>query len=111
MLMLSTSEAPLRATSSKSQPPHLVLDSQNNCHYNQNLSFDHLLSRCNRRLLRNPQRSQPGQLGTEKAEMGPEQPNRFLNLKLAHGYGFTSNTVPQPAPHLAVEVPPQNVVP
>jgi hypothetical protein len=39
----SASEAPLRATSSKSQPPHLVLDSHN-CHYNQNLSFDHLLS-------------------------------------------------------------------
>jgi len=39
----SASEAPLRATSSKSQPPHLVLDSHNYCHI-QNLSFDHLLS-------------------------------------------------------------------
>ena len=36
-------KAPLRATSSKSQPPHLVLDSHNYCHI-QNLSFDHLLS-------------------------------------------------------------------
>ena len=36
-------KAPLRATSSKSQPPHLVLDSHT-YHYNQNLSFDHLLS-------------------------------------------------------------------
>jgi hypothetical protein len=35
--------APLRATSSKSQPPHLVLDSHYS-YYNQNLSFDHLLS-------------------------------------------------------------------
>src|SRR5258708_37582893 len=43
MLSLSASEAPLRATSSKSQPPHLVLDSHNYCHI-QNLSFDHLLS-------------------------------------------------------------------
>jgi hypothetical protein len=32
-----------RATSPKSQPPHLVLDSHNYCHI-QNLSFDHLLS-------------------------------------------------------------------
>jgi hypothetical protein len=37
------SAAPLRATSSKSQPPHLVLDSHYS-YYNQNLSFDHLLS-------------------------------------------------------------------
>src|SRR5258708_31299127 len=43
MLSLSASEAPLRATRSKSQPPHLVLDSHNYCHI-QNLSFDHLLS-------------------------------------------------------------------
>ena len=35
--------APLRATSPKSQPPHLVLDSHNYYHI-QNLSFDHLLS-------------------------------------------------------------------
>jgi hypothetical protein len=35
--------APLRATRSKSQPPHLVLDSHYS-YYNQNLSFDHLLS-------------------------------------------------------------------
>jgi hypothetical protein len=41
--MQQSPRAPLRATSSKSQPPHLVLDSHN-CHYNQNLSFDHLLS-------------------------------------------------------------------
>jgi len=36
-------KAPLRATSPKSQPPHLVLDSHYS-YYNQNLSFDHLLS-------------------------------------------------------------------
>jgi len=35
-------EAPLRATSSKSQPPHLVYGSFYNCL--QNLSSDHLLS-------------------------------------------------------------------
>jgi hypothetical protein len=39
----AASKAPLRATSPKSQPPHLVLDSHNNYHYNPNLSFDHLL--------------------------------------------------------------------
>jgi hypothetical protein len=38
-----SAEAPLRATRSKSQPPHLVLDSHYS-YYNQNLSFDHLLS-------------------------------------------------------------------
>ncbi len=37
-------EPRLEQTNSKSQPPHLVLDSHNNCHNNQNLSFDHLLS-------------------------------------------------------------------
>jgi len=37
-----TPKAPLRATSSKSQPPHLVFDYPNYCL--QNLSFDHLLS-------------------------------------------------------------------
>jgi hypothetical protein len=36
-------KTPLRATSSKSQPPHLVLDFHNYYHI-QNLSFDHLLS-------------------------------------------------------------------
>ena len=40
---VETPEAPLRATSSKSQPPHLVFDSHN-YGYCQNLSSDHLLS-------------------------------------------------------------------
>jgi hypothetical protein len=35
-------EPRLEQTNSKSQPPHLVLDSHT-YHYNQNLSFDHLL--------------------------------------------------------------------
>ena len=44
------SETPLRATSSKSQPPHLVYDWYIYCL--QNLSSDHLLSGVNRRIVR-----------------------------------------------------------
>jgi hypothetical protein len=51
-VLLPRSEAPLRATSSKSQPPHLVFGYVYYCH--QNLSSDHLLSGVNRRLVRNP---------------------------------------------------------
>jgi hypothetical protein len=39
---LAVAKAPLRATSSKSQPPHLVYEHHNYCL--QNLSSDHLLS-------------------------------------------------------------------
>jgi len=42
-------EAPLRATRSKSQPPHLVFEHPNYCL--QNLSSDHLLSGVKGRLL------------------------------------------------------------
>ena len=45
---VETPEAPLRATRSKSQPPHLVFEHPNYCH--QNFASDHLLSGVNSHL-------------------------------------------------------------
>src|SRR5271167_1053289 len=67
-MVRSAPEAPLRATSSKSQPPHLVLDSHNNYHI-QNLSFDHLLSGVIRTLVRNPPVRQPARKGVPRVPL------------------------------------------
>ena len=70
------SEAPLRATSSKSQPPHLVLDSHYS-DYIQNLSFDHLLSG----VIADYPKSRVGANSTEVREQGSQQPGSCLELQ------------------------------